>query len=116
MYHSLVSVSEHTASLDAGIPARGLHGEAYRGHIFWDELYVMPFYDFHFPETARSSLMYRYRRLPAAQQAAAEEGFRGALFPWQSGSDGGEESQRLHLNPISGKWDQTTPIFSGTYH
>ena len=104
LYHSLVSVSEHTASLDVGIPARGLHGEAYRGHIFWDELYVMPFYDFHFPETARSSLMYRYRRLPAAQQAAAEEGFRGALFPWQSGSDGGEESQCLHLNPISGKW------------
>ena len=104
LYHSLVSVSPHSARLDAGIPARGLHGEAYRGHIFWDELYVMPFYDFHFPETARSALMYRYRRLPAAQQAAEREGFRGALFPWQSGSDGGEETQLLHLNPLSGEW------------
>ena len=104
LYHTLVSVSPHTSKLDAGIPARGLHGEAYRGHIFWDELYVMPFFDFHFPDTARSAIMYRYHRLSAAQQTAKREGYQGAIFPWQSGSDGGEETQRLHLNPISGKW------------
>ncbi len=104
LYHTLVSVSPHTAKLDVGIPARGLHGEAYRGHIFWDEMFVMPFYDLHFPENARSALMYRYRRLPTAREAAARAGFRGAQFPWQSGSDGEEETQSLHLNPISGKW------------
>ena len=70
LYHSLLSFSPHSVELDVGIPARGLHGEAYRGHIFWDELYVMPFYDLHFPKAARSALMYRYRRLPAAKQAA----------------------------------------------
>jgi trehalose/maltose hydrolase-like predicted phosphorylase len=104
LYHSLVSISPHTANLDAGIPARGLTGEAYRGHIFWDELYVMPFFDFQFPETARSVLSYRYHRLGAARDAARQNGYRGAQFPWQSGSSGGEESQSLHLNPISGKW------------
>ncbi len=104
LYHSILSLSLHSAKLDVGIPARGLHGEAYRGHIFWDEMYVMPFYDFHFPETARSALMYRYRRLQTARQAAKEDGLNGAQFPWQSGSDGGEETQSLHLNPISGEW------------
>ena len=104
LYHSLLSLSPHSAELDVGVPARGLHGEAYRGHIFWDELYVMPFYDLHFPKAAQSALMYRYRRLPAARQAARKEGFKGAQFPWQSGSDGREETQSLHLNPISGKW------------
>ncbi|HYY73255.1 MAG TPA: glycoside hydrolase family 65 protein, partial [Solirubrobacterales bacterium] len=41
--HVLQTCSPHTAGLDAGVPARGLNGEAYRGHIFWDELYVYPF-------------------------------------------------------------------------
>ncbi|MFN2280234.1 MAG: HAD-IA family hydrolase [Anaerolineales bacterium] len=104
LYHSLVSYSPHTNQLDAGIPARGLHGEAYRGHVFWDELYVMPFYDFHFQSTARAALMYRYRRLPAARKSAEAEGYQGAQFPWQSGSSGEEETQSLHLNPISGRW------------
>src|SRR5690606_40006167 len=36
-------LSPHTADLDVGMPARGLHGEAYRGHVFWDELFVFPF-------------------------------------------------------------------------
>ncbi|MBC8505226.1 MAG: HAD-IA family hydrolase [Anaerolineales bacterium] len=104
IYHSLVTASPHNAQLDAGIPARGLHGEAYRGHIFWDDLYILPLFDIHFPETAKSALMYRYRRLGQAQKYAHEHGYQGAMFPWQSGSDGSEESQVLHLNPMSGEW------------
>jgi len=104
LYHTMLSLSPHSAKLDVGIPARGLHGEGYRGHVFWDEMYVMPFYDIHFPEAARSALMYRYRRLETARQAATENGLNGAQFPWQSGSTGGEETQSLHLNPISGEW------------
>jgi beta-phosphoglucomutase family hydrolase len=106
IYHLMVTASPHNAEIDFGIPARGLHGEAYRGHIFWDELYIMPFYCMHFPEIARSVLMYRYRRLDAAREYAAEKGYEGAMFPWQSGSDGSEESQILHLNPVSGKWGE----------
>jgi len=103
--HVLQVCSRHTARHDAGVPARGLNGEAYRGHVFWDELYVYPYLNFRLPEITRSLLMYRYRRLAEARAAAREAGYRGAMFPWQSGSDGTEETQVVHLNPLSGQWD-----------
>ncbi len=56
------------------------------------------------PDITRALLMYRYRRLPEARRIAREQGFRGALYPWQSGSSGREESQVVHLNPKSGRW------------
>ncbi|MGJ7440336.1 glycoside hydrolase family 65 protein [Aquipuribacter sp. MA13-6] len=103
-FHLLQTLSGHTADLDVGVPARGLHGEAYRGHVFWDELFVTPLLTYRSPELTRSLLRYRHRRLPAARRAARADGHRGAMFPWQSGSDGREESQLLHLNPRSGRW------------
>jgi len=103
--HILQVCSPHTADLDAGVPARGLNGEAYRGHIFWDELYIYPFLNFRLPEITRELLMYRYRRMGEARAAAKESGYSGAMFPWQSGSDGQEETQVVHLNPKSGKWE-----------
>ena len=106
LYHLMVTTSPHNAAIDFGIPARGLHGEAYRGHIFWDELFIMPLYAMHFPESAKSVLMYRYRRLDEARKYAKEYKYEGAMFPWQSGSDGSEETQVLHLNPASGKWGE----------
>ncbi|MBK9292518.1 MAG: beta-phosphoglucomutase family hydrolase [Bacteroidetes bacterium] len=104
IYHLFVSMSPHNTRLDASITARGLHGEAYRGHVFWDELYILPWYDFQLPEVAKSMLMYRYRRLDAARAYARQHGYRGAMFPWQSGSDGREETQVVHLNPLTGQW------------
>ncbi|MFJ2597088.1 glycoside hydrolase family 65 protein [Streptomyces erythrochromogenes] len=103
-FHVLQTLSPHTAELDAGVPARGLHGEAYRGHVFWDELFVTPYLNLHLPEVARAVLMYRHRRLPAARAAAQRAGRPGAMFPWQSASSGQEETQTLHLNPRSGRW------------
>ncbi|MFJ8113349.1 glycoside hydrolase family 65 protein [Streptomyces sp. NPDC096132] len=104
LFHLLQTLSPHTADLDVGVPARGLHGEAYRGHVFWDELFVLPYLNLHFPEVSRALLNYRYRRLPRACRAAAASGRAGAMYPWQSGSDGREESQEWHLNPHSGRW------------
>ncbi|MDQ1034449.1 trehalose/maltose hydrolase-like predicted phosphorylase [Streptomyces sp. V3I8] len=104
LFHVLQTLSPHTADLDVGVPARGLHGEAYRGHIFWDELFVLPYLNLHFPEVSRALLRYRHRRLEAACAAARAVGRTGALYPWQSGSDGREETQELHLNPRSGRW------------
>ncbi len=104
LFHLLVSVSPFNSQLDASITARGLHGEAYRGHIFWDELFILPLYDFHLPEAAKSMLMYRYRRLDEARKYAQQHAYQGAMFPWQSGSDGREETQIVHLNPLTGKW------------
>jgi trehalose-phosphatase len=103
--HILQVCSPHTADLDVGVPARGLNGEAYRGHIFWDELYIYPFLNFRLPKITRGLLMYRYRRLDEARAQAREAGYRGAMYPWQSGSDGKEETQVVHLNPRSGLWD-----------
>jgi trehalose/maltose hydrolase-like predicted phosphorylase len=104
IFHLLQTVSTNTIDLDVGVPARGLHGEAYRGHIFWDELFIFPLLNFRLPALTRALLNYRYRRLPEARWAAANAGFEGAMYPWQSGSDGREESQTLHLNPRSGRW------------
>lgn len=106
MYHLLITRSIPHAGIDWGIPARGLHGEAYRGHIFWDEMFCLPFYNLHFRDTAKSVLLYRYHRLDRARRNAKEEGYRGAMFPWQSGSDGHEMSQQYHLNPLSNTWDE----------
>ncbi|MFI6802529.1 glycoside hydrolase family 65 protein, partial [Streptosporangium canum] len=104
LFHLLQTASPHVAELDAGLPARGLHGEAYRGHVFWDDLFVFPFLAPRFPDITRALLRYRWRRLPEARWAARTAGHTGAMFPWQSGSDGREETPHLHFNPRSGRW------------
>jgi alpha,alpha-trehalase len=104
LFHLLQTVSPHTAHVDVGVPARGWHGEAYRGHIFWDELFIFPYINYQGPSLAGMLLEYRHARLGAAQAAARATGLAGAMFPWQSGSNGREETQRLHLNPMSGRW------------
>ncbi len=103
-FHLIQTASISTLDLDVGVPARGWHGEAYRGHIFWDELFIFPSFNLRIPEITRTLLMYRYRRLNKARDAAREAGFKGAMYPWQSGSNGREETQKMHLNPESGRW------------
>jgi len=104
IFHLLQTVSPHSMDRDVGIPARGLHGEAYRGHVFWDELFVFPVLNLRLPELSRSLQGYRYHRLAAAKRAAVAAGRVGAMYPWQSGSDGSEQSAQVHLNPKSGRW------------
>ena len=104
IYHLMVTASPHNKNIDAGMPARGLHGEAYRGHIFWDELYIFPFYNLHFPQITRALLMYRYRRLDKAREYAKQNGYKGAMYPWQTADDGSEETQSVHFNPTDGSW------------
>ncbi len=104
IFHLLQTVSPNTIDLDVGVPPRGLNGEAYRGLIMWDDLFIFPLINLRMPDITRSLLMYRYRRLTRARWAAEREGYRGAMFPWQSGSDGREQAQQLHLNPASGRW------------
>ena len=103
-FHLLQTASMHSLDIDVGMPSRGWHGEAYRGHIFWDELIIFPFLNYRTPQITRTLLMYRYRRLAEARKAANKHGFKGAMYPWQSGSNGREESQQVHLNPESGNW------------
>ncbi|QDY89483.1 HAD family hydrolase [Arthrobacter sp. UKPF54-2] len=104
VFHLLQTLTTHTAELDAGVPARGLHGEGYRGHVFWDELFVLPVLNSRLPSLARELIDYRWRRLGTARDAARAAGLRGALFPWQSGSDGTEQTPKLLYNKLSGHW------------
>ncbi|HSN35210.1 MAG TPA: HAD family hydrolase, partial [Arthrobacter sp.] len=106
VFHLLQTLTTHTAELDAGVPARGLHGEGYRGHVFWDELFVLPLLNSRLPSLARELVNYRWRRLPAARDAAHAAGLNGAMFPWQSGSDGTEQTPKLLFNALSGNWMQ----------
>jgi beta-phosphoglucomutase len=77
------------------IAAKGLSGEGYEGHYFWDtEIYVLPFFTYTRPEIARALLSYRIGILDKARARAAELSQRGALFPWRT--IGGEETSAYY--------------------
>ncbi|MEX0773346.1 MAG: glycosyl hydrolase family 65 protein [Balneolales bacterium] len=104
IFHLFQTLSFNTIDLDVGVPSRGWTGEAYWGHVLWDELFIFPFMNLSLPELTQSLLMYRYRRLYEARYNALANGCKGALFPWQSGSNGREETHGIHYNPLSGNW------------
>jgi trehalose/maltose hydrolase-like predicted phosphorylase len=80
---------------EAAVGARGLTGTAYGGHVFWDaDVFVLPALAATRPAAARAMLEYRVRRLPAARDAAAAAGRRGARFPWESAGDGRDVTPR----------------------
>lgn len=67
------------------IGAKGLTGEGYEGHYFWDsEIYVLPFFLYSKPEISKALLMYRYNTLDKARERAREMRSKGALFPWRT--------------------------------
>lgn len=70
----------------SSIAAKGLSGEGYEGHYFWDtEMYMMPFFILTNPSLARKLLAYRHTALPAARDNARLLGHsRGALYPWRT--------------------------------
>jgi alpha,alpha-trehalose phosphorylase len=80
---------------DAGVPAKGLTGQAYEGHYFWDtEIYVLPFLIYTSPRIARNLLIFRYKMLGQARAWAKQLGHRGAIFPWRTIS--GEEASAYY--------------------
>src|SRR6056297_754539 len=82
LFHLLQSVGRNGTT---SIPAKGLTGEGYEGHFFWDtEIYVLPLFTYTQPEIAKSLLEYRYSILQQARTRAHELSQRGALFPWRT--------------------------------
>jgi alpha,alpha-trehalose phosphorylase len=83
---TLFQLHQASANLDGlSIPAKGLTGQAYDGHYFWDtEIYVLPFLAYTRPELAAEILRFRYGLLPAARRRASEMALQGALFPWRT--------------------------------
>jgi alpha,alpha-trehalose phosphorylase len=70
---------------EMGVPAKGLTGQAYEGHYFWDtEIYLLPFLTYTSPRIARNVLTFRYKMLPQARVRAKQLGHRGAMFPWRT--------------------------------
>ncbi|HEX6326156.1 MAG TPA: glycosyl hydrolase family 65 protein [Jiangellaceae bacterium] len=68
-----------------GIPAKGLTGQGYDGHYFWDvETYLLPFLAYTRPRIARNLLRHRHSMLDRARERAQEMGLQGALFPWRT--------------------------------
>ena len=83
LFQLLQSVGKEPLS---NIAAKGLTGEGYDGHYFWDtEIFIIPVFQLTHPEIARNLLLYRYSILDIARQRAIEMGHeKGALFPWRT--------------------------------
>jgi kojibiose phosphorylase len=107
-YHLISSANE--ADEHTSIGARGLTGEAYRGHVFWDtEIFMLPVFVFTNPPAARALLKYRFHTLPAARRKADQVGYRGALYAWES-TDSGEETTPLEVVMPGGR---IVPVLNG---
>ena len=92
------------------IGARGLTGDAYLGHVFWDtEIYLLPFYTLTWPEAARALLMYRFHTLDGARRKARRLGYRGALYAWES-AESGDETTPEEILDASG---HAVPVLCG---
>ncbi|HEX5014561.1 MAG TPA: beta-phosphoglucomutase family hydrolase [Candidatus Limnocylindrales bacterium] len=98
LYH-LISSADPESDL-ASVGARGLSGRGYKGHVFWDtEVFILPFFTYTHPESARALLAYRHRTLDAARARAASLGYRGALFAWESADTGEDVTPTSAIGP-----------------
>lgn len=101
-YHLNILIKKDDCRM--GIGAKGLSGEGYKGHSFWDtEIFIFPYFLLTQPQAARTLLEYRYNTLSGARKKAAENGFDGAMYPWESAwKDDGE------VTPLWGAADIVT--------
>ena len=111
IYHLIGMTPKHDRR--CGIGAKGLTGEGYKGHSFWDtEIFILPFYIYTNPSVARSLLEYRYLGLEGARKKAGDNGYKGAMYPWEAAwpADG-------EVTPVWGAVDivtgKQTKIWSG---
>ena len=111
IYHLTIMTPAHDNRMNIG--AKGLTGEGYKGHTFWDtEIFILPYFIYSDPNIARSLIEYRYNTLPGAHKKAEENGYTGAMFPWESAwlEDG-------EVTPVWGGADivtgKSTKIWSG---
>ncbi|MGG6312550.1 glycoside hydrolase family 65 protein [Paenibacillus macerans] len=83
------------------IPARGLSGQVYKGAVFWDtEMFMLPFFLYTQPEVARNLMMYRVHTLDGAKRKAAEYGYEGAFYAWESQETGDDACTLFNVNDV----------------
>ncbi len=98
IFHLMSTANEHDERVNLG--AKLLHGEEYGGHAFWDtELFMLPFFAYVFPKTAKNLESYRYHLLDAARENAKKNGYKGAQYPWESADDGTEQCPDWTIEP-----------------
>lgn len=112
LFHLMQMASWHDYRVS--VAAKGLSGEGYRGHVFWDtEIFIQPFFLHVFPEVAKLQLRYRHHTLPGALRKAKENGYEGAMFPWESADTGDETTPKV--GAIDFETKKPIPILTGIY-
>lgn len=110
LFHLMQMASWHDYRVS--VAAKGLSGEGYRGHVFWDtEIFIFPFFLYVFPEVARHQLRYRHHTLPGALRKAKDNGYEGAMFAWESADTGDETTPTV--GGIDFKTKKPIPILCG---
>lgn len=103
LYHLNIMVKKDDPRV--GIGAKAMTGEGYKGHSFWDtETFIFPYFLFAQPDTARTLLRYRFNSLSGARRKAKENGYEGAMYPWESAwiDDGEVAPYYMGVEPITG--------------
>ena len=104
LYHLQIMVRREDNRV--GIGAKALSGEGYKGHSFWDtETFIFPYFQMAEPETARTLLEFRYKVLYGARKKAIENGYKGAMYPWEAAwvSDGEVTPYVIGVNVHTGE-------------
>ncbi|MBX6330227.1 MAG: glycoside hydrolase family 65 protein, partial [Gemmatimonadaceae bacterium] len=92
------------AGTATSIPPMGLSTAGYYGHVFWDaDTWMFPALFLTHPDIARSLVMFRARTLPAAEQNARANGYRGAMYPWEAGEHGEETTPHFAAQNARGE-------------
>jgi kojibiose phosphorylase len=103
IYHLLIAANQSDPRVNIG--ANALSGERYRGHAFWDtEVFMLPFFIYTQPETARALLLYRCHTLDGARRNARDGGFRGARYAWESADTGAETTPEWTVDGAHRLW------------
>jgi trehalose/maltose hydrolase-like predicted phosphorylase len=83
------------------VSARGLSGQTYKGAVFWDtEMFVSPYFLAVEPELAAEFIRYRIETLPGAKRKAAEYGYRGAFYAWESQETGDDACSDFNVTDV----------------
>ena len=93
IYHLLIAANSNDPKVNIG--AKTLSGEGYKGHVFWDtEIFMLPFFIYTQPETAKALLLYRYHTMSGALENAKANGYQGAQYPWEAADIGVETTPK----------------------
>ena len=102
IYHTLIAAPQFDEHVS--IPAKSLSGFGYKGHVFWDtEIFLIPPLSLTLPDTAGRLLMYRYHNLDGARKKAKDNGYLGAMYPWESADTGEETTPQWVMDEVTGE-------------